>query len=195
MRSVLLDIPTNHYFSEVNALEAFFELLWGLLMFFVMLMLIAAVVLYIIFSISKYGMFRKAGKPGWAALIPFYNNYTLFSMLYGNGWWFLACLIPFVGIVVSIISVIDLAKAFGKSGGFAAGLIFLSVIFYPMLAFGSARYQGVLKTGPFSGPASQRPTSTVSQSKPASEMTKEEMKEAVRRKMEARQNGQSPFEH
>lgn len=97
--------------------------------------------------------------------------------------------------VVFIISVIDLAKAFGKSGGFAAGLIFLSVIFYPMLAFGSARYQGVLKTGPFSGPASQRPTSTVSQSKPASEMTKEEMKEAVRRKMEARQNGQSPFEH
>lgn len=49
MRSVLLDIPTNHYFSEVNALEAFFELLWGLLMFFVMLMLVAAVVLYIIF--------------------------------------------------------------------------------------------------------------------------------------------------
>ena len=157
------------------------------------MMVILVLMLFLV--ICNWRIFSKAGKPGWAALIPFYNNYTLFSMLYGNGWWFLACLIPFVGIVVSIISVIDLAKAFGKSGGFAVGLIFLSVIFYPMLAFGSARYQGVLKTGPFSGPASQRPTGTVSQSKPASEMTKEEMKETVRRKMEVRQNGQSPFEH
>lgn len=161
----------------------------GILAFFGAYMMVI-LVLMLFLVICNWRIFSKAGKPGWAALIPFYNNYTLFSMLYGNGWWFLACLIPFVGIVVSIISVIDLAKAFGKSGGFAAGLIFLSVIFYPMLAFGSARYQGVLKTGP----ASQRPTGTVSQSKPASEMTKEEMKEAVRRKMEARQNGQSPFE-
>ena len=65
-------------------------------------------------NICNWRILSKAGKPGWAALIPFYNNYTWFSMLYGNGWWFLACLITFVGIVVFIISVIDLAKAFSN---------------------------------------------------------------------------------
>jgi hypothetical protein len=37
---------------------------------------------------------------------------------------------------------VDLAKSFGKSGGYAVGLIFLSFIFIPMLGFGSAKYVG-----------------------------------------------------
>ena len=37
----------------------------------------------------------------------------------------------------------ELAKAFGKSGGFAVGLIFLSVIFYCILAFDKSEYLGV----------------------------------------------------
>lgn len=36
-----------------------------------------------------------------------------------------------------------LAKAFGKGGGFALGLIFFSPIFYAILGFGSAEYLGV----------------------------------------------------
>ena len=35
---------------------------------------------------------------------------------------------------------VKLAKVFGKSGLFAVGLIFLSVIFQLILAFGSAEY-------------------------------------------------------
>ncbi|MBZ0199154.1 MAG: DUF5684 domain-containing protein, partial [Ignavibacteriaceae bacterium] len=35
---------------------------------------------------------------------------------------------------------VDLAKVFGKGGGFAAGLIFLPMIFYPILGFGDAEY-------------------------------------------------------
>jgi hypothetical protein len=35
-----------------------------------------------------------------------------------------------------------LAKSFAKGVGFGLGLVFLSFIFYPILGFGSAQYQG-----------------------------------------------------
>ena len=51
-------------------------------------------------------------------------------------------LIPFVNFIIWIILCIDLAKSFGKGAGFGIGLILLSFIFFPILGFGSAQYQG-----------------------------------------------------
>ncbi len=93
--------------------------------------------------VAMWKIFEKAGEPGWAAIIPFYNLYVLFKITWGNGWKFLFLLIPFANIVFAIITMVKLAKAFGKSGGFAVGLIFLSIIFYCILAFGDAQYIGV----------------------------------------------------
>jgi hypothetical protein len=47
-----------------------------------------------------------------------------------------------VNIVIAIILNIDIAKNFGKGVGFGIGLILLPFIFYPILGFGSAQYQG-----------------------------------------------------
>jgi len=93
--------------------------------------------------VALWKIFVKAGEPGWAAIIPFYNLYVLFKITWGNGWKFLFLLIPFANIVFLIITMVKLAKAFGKSGGFAVGLIFLSVIFYCILAFDQSQYLGV----------------------------------------------------
>lgn len=93
--------------------------------------------------IAMWKIFEKAGKPGWAAIIPFYNIYVLFEITWGNGWKFLFQLIPIANIVFAIITMVKLAKAFGKSGGFAVGLIFLSIIFYCILAFDQSQYLGV----------------------------------------------------
>lgn len=93
--------------------------------------------------VAMWKIFEKAGEPGWAAIIPFYNLYVLFKITWGNGWKFLFLLIPIANVVFLIITMVKLAKAFGKSGGFAVGLIFLSVIFYCILAFGDAQYIGV----------------------------------------------------
>ena len=41
-----------------------------------------------------------------------------------------------------IILCIDLAKSFGKGVGFGIGLALLGIIFFPILGFGSAQYQG-----------------------------------------------------
>ncbi len=93
--------------------------------------------------IAMWKIFVKAGEPGWAAIIPFYNIYVLFKITWGSGWKFLLLLIPFANIVILIITMVKLAKAFGKSGGFAVGLIFLSIIFYCILAFDQSQYLGV----------------------------------------------------
>ena len=92
--------------------------------------------------VCMWKIFAKAGKPGWAAIVPFYNLYVEFEITWGNGIMFLLMLIPIANAIIALITMVKLAKAFGKSGGFAAGLIFLPIIFLPMLAFGSAQYVG-----------------------------------------------------
>lgn len=99
----------------------------------------------IVCIVGMWKMFAKAGKPGWASLIPLYNSYVMFDIAWGNGWLFLLMLVPIVNIVVGILCLIKLAKAFGKGGGFAVGLIFLSPIFMCILGFGSAEYIGPQK--------------------------------------------------
>ena len=87
-------------------------------------------------------VFTKAGQPGWASIIPIYNWYVLCKIVGRPGWWVILLLIPFVNFMVGIVLCIDLAKSFGKGVGFGIGLILLSVIFFPILGFGSAQYQG-----------------------------------------------------
>lgn len=80
-------------------------------------------------------MFEKAGKPGWAALIPFYELYVLYEIICGRGTAFLRLLIPFYNIYWYIKTMINVAKAYGKDTVFAVGLIFLSPVFCCILGF------------------------------------------------------------
>lgn len=98
------------------------------------------VIILLIASIWK--VFSKAGQPGWAAIIPIYNFYVMCKVAGRPGWWLLLMLIPFVNFIIAIILNVDIAKRFGKGVGFAVGMIFLPFIFWPILGFGSAQYQG-----------------------------------------------------
>jgi hypothetical protein len=91
---------------------------------------------------SNWKVFSKAGQPGWAAIIPIYNVYVMCKVAGRPGWWLLLFLIPLVNFIIAIILNVDVAKRFGKGVGFAIGMIFLSFIFWPILGFGSAQYQG-----------------------------------------------------
>jgi hypothetical protein len=99
-----------------------------------------AVVLLFFIAVG-WKIFTKAGQPGWAILVPIYNIIVLLKIVGKPAWWFLLMLIPVVNFVVLIMVDIELAKRFGKGMGFALGLIFLGIIFAPILAFGSAKYQ------------------------------------------------------
>lgn len=84
--------------------------------------------------------YAKAGQPGWGVLIPIYNIYLWLKIAGKPGWWLLLYLIPVVNFVIAILVAIEIAKAFGKGGGFVVLLILLPFIALPMLGFGSATY-------------------------------------------------------
>jgi hypothetical protein len=92
--------------------------------------------------VAMWKVFTKAGQPGWASIIPIYNLYIWCKIVGRPWWWILLMLIPFVNFIVCIILCIDLAKSFGKGVGFGIGLALLGIIFFPILGFGSAQYQG-----------------------------------------------------
>ena len=97
----------------------------------------------IVFEIAAlWHVFVKGGRPGWAAIIPFYNYYVLLKVVGRPGWWLILYFIPIVNIVVWLIVAIDLAKSFGKGTGYGVGVFFLAFVFVPILGFGSARYVG-----------------------------------------------------
>ena len=104
-----------------------------------MLIYLAIIVLFIV---GLWKTFAKAGKPGWAAIIPIYNAIVLLEIVGKPIWWIILMFIPVVNFIVAIIVMVELAKVFGKGVGFAVGMIFLGFIFVPILGFGSAQYQG-----------------------------------------------------
>jgi len=99
-----------------------------------------AVIILMIAGMWK--IFVKAGKPGWAAIVPIYNLVVLLEIVGKPIWWIILMIIPLVNLIVYIIVLIELAKRFGKGIGFALGLLFLPFIFFPVLGFGSAQYHG-----------------------------------------------------
>ena len=87
-------------------------------------------------------IYTKAGKPGWASIIPIYNLIVFLEIVGRPIWWIILMLIPLVNFIVAIILLIDFAKSFGKGVGWAILTIFFGFITFPILAFGSATYQG-----------------------------------------------------
>jgi len=101
----------------------------------------------VFFIATFWKVFEKAGKPGWASIIPIYNSIVILQIAGRPVWWFLLFLIPIVNIVVGIIVYIDISKAFGHGVGFGWGLALLGFIFFPILAWGDSRYQGTPQHG------------------------------------------------
>ncbi len=111
------------------------EVLYGAMWVFY----IAFIVFYLF---CMWKIYTKAGKPGWAAIIPIYNILVQLEILGRPWWWLLLMFIPVVSFIIEILITFDLAKVFGKSTGFGFGLLFLSFIFIPILAFSNAEYIG-----------------------------------------------------
>ncbi len=103
---------------------------------------------------GMWRVFKKAGRPGWAAIIPIYDFWVLFEIAGKPGWWslsFLLGFIPVVGwiipVILEIIALIEIAKRFSKSAVFAIfGLLLFGFVGWPMLGFGDAKYQAPATT-------------------------------------------------
>jgi hypothetical protein len=105
------------------------------------LLIILAISILMIASMWK--LFTKAGKPGWASIIPIYNLIVMLQIVNKPIWLIILFIIPFVGWIMGILLCYWLAVSFGKGIGYTIGMIFLPIIFYPLLAFSSdTQYTG-----------------------------------------------------
>jgi hypothetical protein len=112
----------------------------GALAIFGLLFTVVPLLFALVTIAGMWKVFTKAGQPGWAAIIPLYNVYVLVTEIAGRDllWVILSIVVP----LALVVPLIDVAKAFGKGTGYGVGLWLLGPIFFPLLGFGSARYQG-----------------------------------------------------
>lgn len=109
---------------------------------FYMIVMVISLVVSVVTIIAMWKLFTKAGEEGWKSLIPIYNGYMLFNIIYGQGWKYFLMMIPVLNSVVSIAYLIRMAQVYGKGIGFGI----LNVLFTPItmciLAFGDSYYEG-----------------------------------------------------
>ncbi len=98
------------------------------------------IVILIIYNIIiRWRIYKKAGKHGWAALIPIYRDVIMYKICDVSPWVLLLLLVPVIGwfilLIVNIYTKFTLAEGFGKGIGFGFGLWILGPIFEAILAF------------------------------------------------------------
>ena len=118
---------------------------------------VIVIICAILVLVAQIMMFKKGKKPGWAAIVPFYNQVVQCQMVGISPWWVLIIFVsgmlqavPVIGSLLSLaVSIyfmillgVSTARAFGKDDAFAVGLILLPFVFYPILGFGKAEYVG-----------------------------------------------------
>lgn len=127
---------------------------------------IPMLVVYVIVVAGLWKTFEKAGKPGWAAIIPIYNYIVLLEIVGKPIWWIFLLLFPCTSFIFAIWVINLLSKSFGQSEGFTIGLILLPFVFIPILGFGSSYvYLGPsakearegFRTGPYTDDPFNRP--------------------------------------
>lgn len=103
--------------------------------------MLAALVLGLTMTVAMGTIFAKAGRPAWACLVPFYNLYILCDVASVPAWVLIGMFFPLLNLVSWVLICLGLAQNFGRSTSFAVGLMLMSPVFLPVLAFGSATWR------------------------------------------------------
>ena len=145
----MYDYNYNYDFNTTeatNLLNRVMHLSFGLI--FGVLLIILAIVIVIV--IAKYKLYKKAGKKGWEAIIPFYSQWVYTEIAGLNWWWFLIIIggillgnvsdeLTVLGTLVSLFGLFvcnyNIAKKFHKDTGFAVLMTLFPVILLPILGF------------------------------------------------------------
>lgn len=129
---------------------------------------VLAMTAYALVATSRWMTFQKMGEPGWKAIVPFYDVYVMLGRVWKRDvfWWLvageaalvaceavafslprgsglrIAALLIGVALVCAVgVMYAKLARRFGKPGAFCLGLLFLPIVFFPVLGFGRAAWQ------------------------------------------------------
>ena len=135
-------------------------------MIIVLCIIFVAVAVFMI--IAEVKLYKKAGKAGWEAIVPFYSTWVYVEIAGLNWWWFLvsiggtllgsvsddlSALGYLVGLFGAFVCNFNIAKKFHKDTGFAVLMTLFPIVLIPMLAFGKS-YEfdssvAVTPNGPF----------------------------------------------
>ncbi len=98
--------------------------------------LIFFLVAFVLSIAGLWGMFEKAGQPGWKILIPFYNFYIWLKIIDKPMWWYIFLLIPFINVFTIMLMVVEFLKNFHKFGlGQQALAVLFPFVYLPYLGF------------------------------------------------------------
>lgn len=134
-----------------------------ILIIVLLLLLIAYCIFY---TVSLWKLFKKAGKNGWEAIVPFYSTYVLIEIAGLNWWYFLIAisgsiitliglesltwLTTILGYVVNFFVFYNLAKRMHKEPrGIAIGGLLVPGIMIPVLGLSkNINYDSSVKVSP-----------------------------------------------
>ncbi len=102
--------------------------------------IIISIIVGLVLLVSEWIIFTKAGKPGWAVIIPIYNIIVFLQIVDKPLWWIILLLIPGVNVIFGIIIVYNLVIKFGQPGWHVILAILFSFVYFPYLAFSKASY-------------------------------------------------------
>ncbi|MEM7373231.1 MAG: DUF5684 domain-containing protein [Bacteroidota bacterium] len=103
----------------------------------------------LLYLVSLWRLFEKAGRAGWESLIPFYNAYVVTQIAGKSGWWAVGLFVPFFNIIARVILGVEVAQKFDRSSGFGVGLGIMPGIFLPILAFSRSEYMDAVPPNGF----------------------------------------------
>lgn len=172
--------------SNLSGLET---ILGGMLLVIYLVVMINT----ILSIIAMWKIYTKAGKPGWASIIPIYNIVVLFEIV-GLEWWhvLIAIFVPFAFLVYLIVINVKLAKVFGQGTGMILLLIFIPIIGQLVLAFGKSTYNGQVNYSMNQGNMNNNTTNVNNNdyyyNAELDHMTQGQINEMVRNNMQQKQN-------
>ena len=85
------------------------------------------IIVWVLMVIAAWRIFKKAGEPGWKALIPIYNFYILYKIAGMKNWFWISILVSFCcSLVISLFGGVN----FNEDGSLASGVNNFAVIIY-----------------------------------------------------------------
>ncbi len=112
----------------------------------------------VLLYVSLWKIFKKAGKNGWEAIVPFYNIIVLFQIINIPLWHLLLLFVPMAQFYSLYVISISLAEKFGKDRNFGLLCFVLPIVGYAILAFTDAEYEGSQTPAPQPQVSPQQPS-------------------------------------
>ena len=91
---------------------------------------------FTIIAVFAWGIFEKAGEPGWKTLVPFYNLYVWLQIIEKPLWWYIFLLVPFLNVFMVMLMIVEFAKGFEKNALWEQGVaVIFPFVYLPYLGF------------------------------------------------------------